>query len=100
MTLNDKILYTKRSKSCLKHKNLSFEQSGQKPGQSQKTSRTTHTSPKMRTCLGKSERMVTLPMALMWLFISNTFCVLKMITYNFKKIISDDLARHFLSEMI
>ena len=60
MALNDKILNKKRSKSWLKNKNLSFEKSGQKPGQSQKSCRTTHTSPKMRACPGKSGRMVTL----------------------------------------
>ena len=60
MALNDKIFYEKRSKSCLKNKNLSFEKSGQKTEQSKQSYGTTHTSPKMRTRPEKSERMVTL----------------------------------------
>ena len=60
MVLNDKILYRKKSNSWLKNKNLFSEKSGKKPGQSRKSCRTTHISPKMRACPGKSGRMVTL----------------------------------------
>ena len=60
MALNDKILYKKKSKSWLKNKNLSFEKSRQKSGQSRKSCRTTHTSSKTRAFPGKSGRMVTL----------------------------------------
>ena len=74
MALNDKILYKKRSKSWLKNKNVSFGKSRQKPGRSQKSCRTTHSSPKMVTSPEKSERMVTLLTGDVWGYVCQYFC--------------------------